>query len=164
LKEINMATKAVNVGTIYHQVWINAPLAKLYEALSTLEGIVRWWGPHQSTKTDTGLVLEHDPGPAHGVVRFKVLATVQDKRVEWEFISTHPKSSPASAWTGTHVMWEISERENVVALSGFGKDGDRIAILEFRHSGWDGNSEYFGFCNYHWGEALQQLKQVCEAQ
>src|SRR6266568_6577837 len=86
LKEINMAT-------IYHQVWINAPLAKVYEAISTLEGIVSWWGPHKSTKTDIGLVLEHDPGPAHGVVRFKVLDTVQDKRVEWEFISTHPKSS-----------------------------------------------------------------------
>src|SRR5437870_8618958 len=51
LKEINMAT-------IYHQVWINAPIAKVYEAISTLEGIVSWWGPHKSTKTDTGLVLD----------------------------------------------------------------------------------------------------------
>src|SRR2546427_3366862 len=46
LKEINMAT-------IYHQVWINAPLAKVYDAISTLEGIVSWWGPHKSTKTET---------------------------------------------------------------------------------------------------------------
>jgi len=99
----------------------------------------------------------------HGVVRFKVLDTVEDKRVEWEFISTHPKSSPASAWTGTHVIWEISERANVVALSGFGKDGDGIAILDFRHSGWDANSEYLGFCSFAWGMVLQKLKQVCES-
>jgi len=156
LKEINMAA-------IYHQVWINAPLATVYQAISTLEGIVSWWGPHKSTKTDTGLVVEHDPGPAHGVVRFKVLDTVQDKRVEWEFISTHPNTSPASAWTGTHVIWEISQRDNVVALSGFGKDGDRIAILDFRHSGWDQNSEYLGFCSFAWAMVLQKLKQVCES-
>ena len=85
------------------------------------------------------------------------------KRVEWEFISTHPKSSPASAWTGTHVIWEISERDNVAALSGFGKNGDRIAILDFRHSGWDENSEYLGFCSFAWAMVLQKLKQVCES-
>src|SRR5262249_13310559 len=38
-------------------------------------------------------------------------------------ISTHPKTSPASAWTGTHVLFEITERGNT-------------AILDFRHSGW----------------------------
>jgi uncharacterized protein YndB with AHSA1/START domain len=150
------------MATIYHQVWLNAPVAKIYEAISTLAGIVSWWGPHKSTQTETGLVFEHDPGPMHGVVKFKVLDAVQDKRVEWEFISKHPKSSPASAWTGTHVVWQISERANVPALSGFGKDTDRIAILDFRHSGWDENSEYLGFCSFAWAEVLQNLKRVCE--
>ena len=50
--------------------------------------------------------LSHDPGPEHGVVRLKVLETSPEKRVEWECISTHPKSSPASAWTGTHIVFE----------------------------------------------------------
>jgi hypothetical protein len=87
---------------------------------------------HKQTavETDTGLVLEHDPGPMHGVVRLKVLELVQDNRVEWECISTHPKSTPASAWTGTHISFDISERGNVAALSGLGKDQDRITILD----------------------------------
>ncbi len=80
----------------------------------------------------------------------KVLDWVQGKRVEWECISTHPKSSPASAWTGTHVIFEITERE-------------ALAILNFRHTDWDENSEYFVFCNYGWGVALQKLKQLCES-
>jgi hypothetical protein len=99
----------------------------------------------------------------HGVVKLKVIEMVQDTRVEWECISTHPKSSPASAWTGTHFSFEISERDNVAALSGFGQDRDRIAVLDFRHSGWDENSEYFGFCNFAWGEVLHNLKRVCES-
>ena len=36
-----------------------------------------------------------------------------------------------------------------------------MTILNFRHSGWDETSEYFGFCNFGWGQALQKLKQVC---
>jgi hypothetical protein len=39
-----------------------------------------------------------------------------------------------------------------------------MAILSFGHSGWDENSEYFGFCNFAWGQVLQKLKQVCESQ
>ncbi len=39
-----------------------------------------------------------------------------------------------------------------------------MAVLDFRHSGWDENSEYFGFCNFAWGETLLMLKQWCESQ
>jgi hypothetical protein len=34
-----------------------------------------------------------------------------------------------------------------------------MTVLEFRHSGWDESSEYFGFCNFAWGETLLMLKQ-----
>jgi uncharacterized protein YndB with AHSA1/START domain len=139
------------MATIRHHVLIDAPEAKVYQALSTAEGISTWWDKQTPTQTDRGLVLEHNPGPEHGVVQLRVIELVPNKRVEWECISTHPKTSPASAWTGTHVIFEITERE-------------RMAILDFRHSGWDENSEYFGFCNYGWGVALQKLQQLCESQ
>lgn len=151
------------MATLYHQVWMNAPAAKVYEAISTADGLGGWWVKHESTQTDGGLVLSHDPGPAHGVVKLKVLDLVPPKRVEWECISTHPKSSPASGWMGTHLTWAISERDNIAALSGFGKDRDRVAILDFRHSGWDENSAYLGFCNFAWGATLQMLKERCES-
>ena len=152
------------MATLYHQVWINASPAKVYQAIATLPGIESWWGPHKSEETPGGLILSHDPGPAHGVVKFKVLDRTKDKRVEWEFFSTHPKTSPAFAWTGTHVVFDISERKNNPAMSGFGTDQDRVTILDFRHSGWDENSEYLGFCNFAWGSTLEQLKKVCEAE
>ena len=78
------------MATIYHQVWINAPVAKVYEAISTPDGLSSWWAPHTSTETDAGLVLAHSPGAEHGDVKMKVFDTVQDRRVEWEIISTHP--------------------------------------------------------------------------
>ena len=139
------------MATLHHEVWINAPTARVYEAFATEVGIGSWWDKPKAVKSDAGVVLEFSPGAEHGVLRMKVLELVQGKRVEWECISAHPKTSPASAWTGTHVVFAITERENG-------------AILDFRHSGWDESSEYFGFCNYQWGVALQKLKQWCEAQ
>ena len=152
------------MATIYHQVWINAPVAKVYEAISTGDGLSSWWAPHTSTETDAGLVLAHSPGAEHGDVKMKVLDTVQDRRVEWEIISTHPKRSPASAWTGTHIIFEITERENPGPWPGISNGGRHMAVLEFRHSGWDESSAYFGFCNFAWGETLLMLKQWCESQ
>jgi len=151
------------MATLNHQVWINAPVSKVYEALATAEGLGKWWAPHTSTETDAGLVLAHSPGAEHGDVKMKVVDTTRNKRVEWEIISTHPESSPASGWTGTHIIFEITERENPGMRLGISDEAPRLAVLEFRHSGWDENSEYFGFCNFAWGAVLQMLKQWCES-
>ena len=74
------------MATIRHQVMIDAPVAKVYEALSTADGISTWWDKQTPTQTDRGLVLEHNPGPEHGVVKLRVVELVPNKRVEWECI------------------------------------------------------------------------------
>jgi hypothetical protein len=66
--------------------------------------------------------------------------------------------------TGTHIIFEITERENPGLWLGITAEAPRLAVLEFRHTGWDENSEYFGFCNFAWGETLLMLKQRCEKQ
>lgn len=122
----------------------------MYTLIATESGISRWWDAPKAVKDAEGTILEFRPGERHGVLRMRVLDLAPNRRVEWQCISTHPQSSPASAWTGTHVIFEISEKNGAT-------------ILDFRHTGWDEASPYFGFCNYHWGEALQKLKQVCES-
>lgn len=104
-------------------------------------------------------MLEHNPGPEHGILRMKVLDMSKPRRVEWKCISTHPKTSPASAWTGTHVVFEIARR----SVPPWASRETEMTILTSRHSGWDENSEYFGFCNFAWGQALQKLSHVCES-
>ena len=96
--------------TLYHQLWIDAPLSRIYAGISTAEGLGHWWAPHSSTQTPEGLVLAHNPGEEHGEVKMKVVAGVPNERVEWEIISNHPKTSPASAWTGTRIVFKLSER------------------------------------------------------
>jgi hypothetical protein len=91
----------------------------------------------------------------------RVLDTVQNRRVEWEIISTHPKRSPASAWTGTRIVFEITERDQPGHWLGISHGGPRMAVLDFRHSGWDEPSEFFGFCGFAGGETLRMLKRWC---
>jgi uncharacterized protein YndB with AHSA1/START domain len=148
------------MATLYHQVWISTSPAKLYQAVSTTDGIGSWWDKAKPTETKVGAMLEFSPGAPHGTLKARVLKLNPGKRVEWEFISTHPKSSPASAWTGTHIVFEITQRK---PLPWDDTKTAHLAVLNFRHSGWDENSKWIGYCNSGWGEALQNLKKVCEA-
>ena len=148
--------------TIHHQLAINAPVAEVFAAIATPERIGTWWDKHTATQTSRGLVLEHDPGPEHGVVKLRVVALVPDTRVEWECISTHPTSSPASAWMGTRFVFEMAERDSPAARFG-GAHRGRVTTLDFRHVGYDERSEFAGFNTFAWGQVLQNLKQVVEA-
>jgi uncharacterized protein YndB with AHSA1/START domain len=151
------------MATIRHQVLIDAPVAKVYQALSTAEGISTWWDKQTPTQTDRGLVLEHNPGLEHGVVQLRVIELVPNKRVEWECISTHPKRSPASAWTGTHFIFAITERNNIPS-SGSNPKQIRATTLDFCQDSYDERSEFFEFNKVAWGEVLQNLKRVVESQ
>jgi hypothetical protein len=68
------------MSTIHHQLWINAPVAKVYEAIATADGISTWWDRQTAVPTNRGLVLEHNPGLEHGVVKLRVV----------ELVSKHP--------------------------------------------------------------------------
>jgi uncharacterized protein YndB with AHSA1/START domain len=148
------------MATIHHALRIRAPVAKVYEALSSADQIGTWWDKQTAVQTDRGLVLEHNPGPEHGVVKLRVVQLVPNKLVEWECISVHPKSSPASAWTGTQFMFELAER---IDSSGAGRDPMPTTTVDFYQIGYDERSEYFEANKAAWGEVLQNLKQVLES-
>lgn len=151
------------MATLYHQVWINAPRTTVYEALATAEGLSRWWAPHTSTETADGLVLAHSSGEGKPDVQLRVLERTPDERIEWEVVSTHPEKSPASSWTGTHIVFELSERPSPGAWLGLNDEGETLTVLDFRHRGWDEASAFIGFCNYAWGVTLEGLRTTCEA-
>jgi uncharacterized protein YndB with AHSA1/START domain len=148
------------MATIHHELSINASVAKVYEALSSADQIGTWWDKQTAIQTDRGLVLEHNPGPEHGVVKLRVVELVPNRRVEWECVSVHPKSSPASAWTGTHFIFELAER---TTSSGAGRDQVRTTTLDFRQAGYDERSEYFESNKAAWGQVLQNLRRVVES-
>ena len=78
-------------------------------------------------------------------------------------ISRHPPQSPASAWTGTEIRFDLSRRASPGAWRGLPHEGEPMTVLEFHHLGWNGDSEYLGFCSQAWAETLVMLRRWAEA-
>ena len=66
----------------------------------------------------------------------RVAELVPFKRVEWEIISTHPPESPASAWTGTRISFDLEERRSGHWM-GMHNGGMPMCVVNFQHAGWD---------------------------
>jgi uncharacterized protein YndB with AHSA1/START domain len=150
------------VASLHHQVWIDAPVGKVFDALATAEGLGNWWVPHTASLTTSGTVLSHEPGGQHGTVRMLVVEAKRPSRVEWRIISSHPSRSPASAWTGTRIVFELDVRENPGHWLGIEGGHGMLTVLDFHHFGWEEQNEFLGFCNFAWAETLGMLRSWCE--
>jgi uncharacterized protein YndB with AHSA1/START domain len=143
--------EGANMATIHHELRIEAPVARVYDAIATADGISAWWDKQTPRQTDNGLVLEHNPGVEHGIVQLKVVDLVPLVRIEWECISTHSPTSPASAWTGTHFTFELTSI------------GQQTKV-DFLQTGYDENSQFFTSNRDAWRTVLDNLKRVLESQ
>ena len=144
--------------------WWTATAAWRWACSAVARSTSRWWIPHQQSQLDGETIISHNPGPEHGPVAMKVLEIVTGQRVRWEIISHHPPQSPASAWTGTEVRFDLSRRASPGPWRGLPHEGEPMTVLEFQHLGWDPHNEYFGFCSQAWAETLVMLRRWAETQ
>lgn len=151
-------------SAIHHQIAIRAPRARVYRALAEPDEISAWWCPQSVIDTSEGLVMSHQAGP-YGTVRLKVLGRDPDIGVSWQCISTHARDNPASAWTGTQLVFDLSQGDSGAAAVERAVAGAPIAELstvDFRHLGYDLGHRFAGFNSWAWALVLQALKQHCE--
>ena len=138
------------MATVELEVVIEAPIAAVYGALASGAQMSRWWDEQTEAEEGGSVVLEHNPGPEHGVVRLKVVQMIPNRCIEWECISEHPTTSPASAWTGTRFVWQLSER-------------GVATVVRFRQVGYDERSPFFQANKSAWRSVLANLKKFVEA-
>jgi uncharacterized protein YndB with AHSA1/START domain len=125
---------------ILHRVGITATPEKVYESLTTVEGLAAWW------TTDTS-------GDGDGTLKFRfgevggfdmnVLDLQPAKRVLWEVVD-----GPAE-WVGTTVSFELAQ------------EGEWTIVL-FAHAGWREPVEFFNHCSTKWAIFLMSLKALLE--
>lgn len=146
------------MASIRHEVWIDAPPKRVFDLLSSADNISTWWDEQTEKETPEGVVLEHSPGPEHGVVRFLVLETDAPRRVKWKCISSHPDDVPASEWTGTEITFHLSDRAgSAVAVEKWAAQIPVQTVLRLEHTGWNDDARYLPFCNYAWAGVLTEL-------
>ena len=90
--------------SIIHKVGIKAPLATVYKALATVEGIAGWWVETIEGVSQPGGHI-HTPGrEGKGSLRMEVTAMEPDKAVHWRI-----QAGPAE-WIGTDVEFKLHRR------------------------------------------------------
>ncbi|HMO12193.1 MAG TPA: SRPBCC domain-containing protein [Actinotalea sp.] len=127
---------------ILHRVGIeNVEPAAVHEALTTIDGLARWW-----TEDTTG-----DPGVG-GVIAFRFPAGGFDMEVidlePGEQVTWRVVDGPAE-WVDTTVEWRLR------------RDGD-LTIVMFAHRGWAEPVEFMHHCSTKWATYLMSLKSLLE--
>ena len=127
---------------ILHRVGVKTPTPdKVYEALTSVDGLAGWWTDDTKGSTDVGGVLEFRFLP--GGFDIEVLDLVPSERVEWQVIDGPEE------WIGTTIDWDLHQ------------EGD-YAIVMFKHQGWKEPVEFMHHCSTKWATFLMSLKELVE--
>ena len=130
--------------SILHRIIIHASPEKIYEAVSTVEGLRNWWTEDISIDTDEmreGTKIQFrfgDQGPD-----MKVIKLDPEKKVSWECIGG------TTDWIGTQFHFRPVE------ING-------VQVMVFSHTGWPDETEFFAHCNSRWAYFMLSLKSYLE--
>ena len=127
---------------ILHRVGVKTSTPeKVYDALTTVDGLAGWWTADTRGSGGVGGVLEFRFLP--GGFDMEVLETRPSERVVWRVVDGPEE------WVGTTVDWQLRQ------------DGDYTIVL-FRHEGWKEPVEFMHHCSTKWGSYLMSLKSLVE--
>ena len=133
--------------SIKHNFVIDAPAAKVYQALTTLDGLAGWWTTDTTGKPKTGgkikFRFDEDSYNVMGVT-----LTEKNKRVCWTCLES--SFDEGNEWIGTEITFALTP------------DEDKCTLVRFEHAKWRKASDFYGVCTYHWGIFMTSLKAFAE--
>jgi uncharacterized protein YndB with AHSA1/START domain len=127
---------------ILHDFSINTSPDRVFEAVSTPEGLDRWWTKRSAGTATPGAEFELWFGPEYDW-RARVTGFVPNAEFELEITRAD------ADWTGTRV--------------GFRLHGGRgTTQVRFSHTGWASANEHFRVSSYCWAMYLRVLRRYLE--
>ena len=129
------------MAEIRHNIVIKATPEKIYQAITTQEGLANWWAKQTTAKPDVGFVNTFTFGTFRN--EMKVILLNPNKKVEWKCINS------IEEWMDTNISFDLEEKEG-------------RTLLRFTHSGWRAVTDTFAGCTYDWGRFMTSLKSFCE--
>lgn len=127
---------------ILHRIGVDSSSSKIYEALTTNEGLSRWWTTDTRGAGEVGSVIEF--WFTDTCVRFEVVELQPGSLVRWK----HTGDMPAG-WIGTDVSFQL-------------QTDDRQTIVLFAHANWHEPSDFMAHCSTKWATFLMSLKNAIE--
>ena len=130
------------MGDIFHDFPIKAPLARVFEAVSTPQGLDRWWTKRSRGKPVQGAEYELWFGPEYDW-RARVARCVPDAEFELEIVRA------GEDWVGTHVSICLEKRADATGV-------------RFCHKGWPSANEHYRVSCHCWALYLRILRRHLE--
>lgn len=135
------------MADIIHRIGIRAPLARVHEAVSTVQGVAGWWTEQTTGSAEPGgrvnVRFLHKGGEEIGQMDFEVYRRNPAGDVRWRFHAGPPE------WLSTEVTFELKE------------EGEMTVVL-FGHRNWKEPVEFMAHCSMKWAVFLLSLRDYVE--
>ncbi|MBD2869278.1 SRPBCC family protein [Paenibacillus arenilitoris] len=130
------------MANIEHLQTVHAPASKVYEALTTAEGLSEIWTNELVVHREPGLTNEFRFG-SNDLTKMRIEEMAAGSRVVWRCVDSDPE------WIDTVISFELEEKNGKTAIT-------------LRHMNWKEVTPFFRSCNYNWAMFLYSLKTYCE--
>jgi uncharacterized protein YndB with AHSA1/START domain len=124
-----------------HLFHIASPRQKVFEAISTIEGLSKWWTVQTSVDTTKDGIIQFrfgEIGPD-----MKVIESIFGEKIVWECVAS-PFGRVGHTFT---FMLD---------------DNDGKTRIRFSHDGWTEQDDFHAACNFTWGRYMESLRQYCQ--
>jgi uncharacterized protein YndB with AHSA1/START domain len=128
--------------SLKHLFHIATPREKVYEAITTVDGLAEWWTKQTSGDNKVGGVLEFRFGEQF-FNKMKIKELKPNESVTWECIEG------SSDWIGTIFTFKLDENEGKTRL-------------RFEQSKWRETNDFYAACNFSWGRFMESLRNLCQ--
>ena len=132
---------------IVHRIGIKSTSSKVYNALSTINGLSHWWTEEVEGDEKIGgkikFTFRSENGDIKGQMAMQIKALDPDKEVRWQCVEGPDE------WIGTNVTFQWSQQD------------DQIIII-FGHRNWKEWVEFTAHCSMKWAVFLLSLREYIE--
>src|SRR5271165_783541 len=122
---------------ILHRITIKSPPGRVYEALSTAEGVRNWWTRETVLDTAEGGFGEFSFCGGKNVKRVRIEKLSPGAEAVWKVVA----SSAQPYWEGTVISFQLRAE-------------DGVTVLNFSHRGFREESESFAMTSTGWAYFL----------
>lgn len=127
---------------IKHLFHISASKQKVFEAVSTINGLSNWWSVKTTGSDSVNGIIQFRFGEMGGP-DMKVTEAKSPEKLSWECVA-----SPHS-WVGHTFTFALD-------------DNDGKTRVRFSHDGWAEQDDFYAICSFTWGRYMESLRQYCQ--
>lgn len=137
-----ISTDGQHRKSICHRLLIESPVEKVYEALTSQQGLAGWWTPDTTAVPEVGGINRFVFEPDY-FKEMKIQELKPYSKVKWLCLTAYEE------WIGTTLTFELEPHP-------------KGCILFFHHDGWKNYTPEFASCSYDWALFFRSLKFFCE--